>query len=381
MIPGTGETAFKRYQEQVHNQIEEPVRRKIEKFMDHCCMDADGITDDDVEMLKEMAGLMDPSGDRGLLERIEKMDTGVHGLKDRQTALTAKGIIEGYIRSTWYDENRPTSTTADAISSGIERIQRTSYEEYAKEHPDIARGSAPSLADENILKKISDLEKVISDLREENEKVKSEIMEIRAAKEMIIPHSMSAAPEKKPAPAKEAAFLDFSTDDYFRVVVKEDETLDVTFNVEYPKDYAGYQYLRMYIENEKNRRRVALNEFQVHVRDKESYDVLFSRIKSVVSEFLSQRSVKTDIRISEEYDDGMSFYPKLENGAVWRIGIGKVDARHFEGDGFVVISLGQSYIRYEVVMGKEYLPRFVDDLSDLIELILKSGEKEETKAA
>ena len=41
------------------------------------------LTNTDIEELKEMAALMDPDEQIGPLRRIEDMDTGASGLKDR----------------------------------------------------------------------------------------------------------------------------------------------------------------------------------------------------------------------------------------------------------------------------------------------------------
>ena len=383
MIPGmnSGETAFKRYQEQVHRQIEEPLRRKIEHFMDHCCMEAEGITNTDIEELKEMAALMDPDEQIGLLRRIEDMDTGASGLKDRQTALTAKGIIEGYIRSTWYEENRPRSTTADAIEQGLQHFRENSYEDFIKEHPEAAPKT--TINEENLLKQIKDLSNSLEELRQNNEKMMQEMNKLRAINgqeiESPIPEPENAQNVSKII--RNENLLKFRTERSWLVSFLDEEykEIDLEYAIKAPESFDGYIPLRISIENEDGGRRVAMMQFDVHVSGKEQYEMLFNRLRGIITQYLLTGEVDTSIPLHEDFSEKMNFYPKLEGGDIWRLQIGKIDPRHFREDAVLAVTLGDGHLRYSVFVKREYLETFLDNVSDLVEIILKSGEAEKAR--
>lgn len=383
MIPGTnsGETAFKRYQEQVHQQIEEPLRRKIEHFMDHCCMDAEGITSTDIEELKEMAGLMDPEEEIGLLGKIEDMDTGTSGLKDRQTALTAKGIIEGYIRSTWYEENRPRSTAADAIEQGLQHFRESSYDDFVKEHPEAAQKTR--INEESLVKQIKDLEGMVLELKQANEKMAQEMNELRAfrGQKAESPVPMPGNAQDPPKIVRKEDLLKFRTERTWLVNFRDENytEVDMEYDVKAPESYSGYVPLRISIDNEEGGRRVAMMQFDVHVSGREPYDLLFHRLRGVLTQYLLTGEVNTSIPVHESFSERMSFYPKLEGGDVWRLQIGKIDIRHFRENCFLFVHLGESYLRYSLKVNKDELQAFLDNISDLAEMTLKSGEEEKGK--
>ncbi len=384
MIPGmnSGETAFKRYQEQVHQQIEEPLRRKIEHFMDHCCMDAEGITSTDIEELKEMAGLMDPDKMIGIIKLIEDMDTGAAGLKDRQTAMTAKGIIEGYIRSTWYEKNRPRSTTADAIEQGLRHFRESSYDDFIREHPEAAQKT--TINEESLLKKIKDLESIMMELRQNNEKTMQETRELRASIDQKAESSPKDEPEitqNAPKIIKDESLLKFKTERTWLVSFRDDNytEIDLEYSMKAPESYTSYIPLRMSIENEDGGRRVAMMQFDVHVSGKEQYDMLFNRLRGIFTQYLLSGEVDTNIPVHESFGERMTLYPKLEGGDVWRLQIGKTDSRHFRESSFLLVYLGESYLKYSVKIRRDDLQAFLDNVSDLAEMTLKSGEEEKEK--
>ncbi len=384
MIPGmnSGETAFKRYQEQVHHQIEEPLRRKIEHFMDHCCMEAEGITNTDIEGLKEMAGLMDPDEEIGLLKKIMEMDTGTTGLRDRRTALTAKGIIEGYIRATWYEENRPRSTTADAIEQGLRHFRENSYEDFLKEHPEAAQGK--TINEENLLKQIRDLSNALEELRQKNENMSQEMDKLMA----ILNDRNAGLPVVGPEPVRDAPkairnenLLKFKTERTWLVSFRDEEykEIDLEYVMKAPGTYERYIPLRISIENDDGGRRVAMMQFDVHISGKEQYDLLFNRLRAIITQYLLTGDVDTDIPVHEDFSEKMSFYPKLEGGDVWRLQIGKIDSRHFREVAILTIALGEGHLRYPVSMKREDLETFMENASDLVEMVLKSGEVEKAR--
>ena len=385
MIPGmnSGETAFKRYQEQVHHQIEEPLRRKIERFMDQCCMEAEGITNTDIEGLREMAGVMDPDKQIGLLSMLEQMDTGASGLKDRRTALTAKGIIEGYIRATWYEENRPRSTTADAIEQGLRHFRENSYDDFIKEHPEATQRT--TINEESFVKQIKDLEGMVLDLKQANEKRAQEMNELKT---IILSSRNAELPVAGPEPAKDATkairnenLLKFRTERTWLVSFLDEEykEIDLEYVMKAPGTYEGYIPLRISIENDDGGRRVAMMQFDVHISGKEQYDLLFNRLRAIVTQYLLTGDVDTDIPVHEDFSEKMGFYPKLEGGDIWRLQIGKIDSRHFREVAILTITLGEGHLRYPVSMKREDLETFMENASDLVEMILKSGEVEKAR--
>jgi len=397
MIPGMGgETAFQRYQTQIYEQIGEPQRRKIENFMDHCCMEAEEITDGDIEELYEMAGMVDPDGRLGLVEMLDKLDVGAVGLKDRRIALRAKGTIEGYLRQTWYGknadvDNRPRNAVADAVAEGLERLREESLEDYLMEHPEY--GKREEIEDQNVQKKIKDMEAMIIELKQDLtlrdqliEKLKGEVERITsgAGRSLI---SMEKEPEREintgemkevPGMVKEEV-LEFKTDRYWKLEYREDSPSEV--NLEYtlvpPEKFDSYIPLRVSVENEEGGRRVGLIQFDVHFSGKEHYEMFFNRLRSVISGYLDKGEVVTTIPVRDSFTKDMDFYPRMEGGEVSRVQIGKIDVRHFREDCFLTFTLGSSYLRYFVWLPRDSLPEFLGDIGDLVEMVMKTGSAPE----
>jgi len=395
MIPGMniGESAFQRYQTQVYQQIEEALRRKIENFMDHCCMEADGITDTDIEELYEMAGLVDPDGKIGLVEMLDRMDVGAVGLKDRLTAIKAKGPIEGYLRETWYGketdvDNRPKSAVAGAITEGLERFREESVEDFLRDHPEYSKKE--SIDDQGMLKKMNDLEAMIIELRNELslrdqaiEKMKGEIERFsteKGEKGQTISPVPPKAPET-PKISKLEGILKFKTDRYWKVGYVDDNysEVDLESNLTPPENFEGYIPLRMSVENEQGGRRTGLIQFELHVSGKEHYEMFFNRLRSTMSEYLKKGEVNNTIPVHETFTQDMDFYPRMEGGEVWRMQIGKIDVRHFREDSFLTFTLGPSYLKYFVWVPKDSLQEFMEDVADLLEMVVKTGSAPERR--
>jgi hypothetical protein len=344
-------------------------------------MEAEGITNTDIEELKEMAALMDPDEQIGLLRRIEDMDTGASGLKDRQTALTAKGIIEGYIRSTWYEENRPRSTTADAIEQGLQHFRENSYEDFIKEHPEAAPKT--TINEENLLKQIKDLSNSLEELRQNNEKMMQEMNKLRAINgqeiESPIPEPENAQNVSKII--RNENLLKFRTERSWLVSFLDEEykEIDLEYAIKAPESFDGYIPLRISIENEDGGRRVAMMQFDVHVSGKEQYEMLFNRLRGIITQYLLTGEVDTSIPLHEDFSEKMNFYPKLEGGDIWRLQIGKIDPRHFREDAVLAVTLGEGHLKYSIFVKREDLETFVENISDLVELVLKSGEAEKAR--
>ena len=64
---------------------------------------------------------------------------------------------------------------------------------------------------------------------------------------------------------------------------------------------------------------------------------------------------------------------------MWRLQIGKIDSRHFREDAVLAVTLGDGHLRYSIFVKREDLEAFLENVSDLVEIILKSGEAEKAR--
>ncbi len=374
MIPGmnSGDTAFKRYQEQVHQQIEEPLRWKIDRFMNFCCMESEGISNWDIEFLYEMAGIMDPDGNIGLIDMLNEKNIGPVGLRDRETALSMKGIIEGYIRATWYEENKPRSQVADTIDQRLEETIKTSYEDYAKEHPEIAQKA--SLETENVAKQIKDLQDALTDLEEKYRKAIEEISDMRTSNIRRNEPKEEKRTEVITDTKTEKGILAMEIPRSWKVAVKDNDEIDLETGTSYPDNFEGFIPFKFFIDNDSGRH-IAMMQYEIHVKGKEEYDNLWNRLKNLIIQFLLNGKIETNIPLNTSFNERMDYYPRLENGEIRRILVGKIDTRHFKGEGTLIIKLGSSFISVAIKMERNDIPAFVDNFADLLEMIISSSEE------
>ena len=278
--------------------------------------------------------------------------------------------------------NRTGSTTADAIEQGLRHFRENSYEDFLKEHPEAAQGK--TINEENLLKQIRDLSNALEELRQKNENMSQEMDKLMA----ILNDRNAGLPVVGPEPVRDAPkairnenLLKFKTERTWLVSFRDEEykEIDLEYVMKAPGTYEGYIPLRISIENDDGGRRVAMMQFDVHISGKEQYDLLFTRIRAIITQYLLTGDVDTDIPVHEDFSEKMGFYPKLERGDIWRLQIGKIDSRHFRGVAILTITLGEGYLRYLVSMSREDLETFMENASDLVELVLKSGEVEKAR--
>jgi len=402
MMPGypSSETAFKRYQEQLHQQIQDPIRSKIEFFMTQTGQITRMITEEDIADLYEMAALFDPYGDRKIVERINELNNlSSKSLYDRETFAIAKGIIEGYIREEWYSENRPTNTTADAIQEAVNKILETSHTEYLKEHPEVVEKLMPIRDLELLQQEIENLTKQLSEMEDNYDKLKKildeqtkvvrpepKTLEKQEEKDEKIKQEIKQETKEKNVEIEnikdKTKTLKFKTERIWQIGLNEiTEEPDIEFEIKYPENYSNYLPLIIAIRDEEHNRTFAQVEFQVMIKDKESFDMFINRLKKITLDFLLTGEINTPDIVHNTFTENMRWYPKTYNGKIAIYQIGKIETMFMKEEQELIISIGKSYIKYYIFLTKKTIEPFIKAFVDVIEMITASAEELEVKKA
>lgn len=366
----------------------------VSRYLMELGQDGESITKTDIEGLFYCAAFADslegriPGKEAGYVTELRSMDEHPPGLGERLNFEIARGDISGALPHKAIEERKPTSQTAEALKEERKLKMESNREEWVKTNPELVKKMLGITGQEDISKKMDVIIQSIPGMVRK-------ILEEELKKSQAVP-SVAREPTKEKAETKQEPpylpplLLEYHVDSrYWKVdTSKKTKRPDIEQGLVYPDEAPAEVPLSISLSDRESKASVASVEYKTRILNLEAYERLYNRLKFLISEFLdadNEGNLVTDIEIREP-SEGSLWTPITRNGGRPLRTASITEYNNLKEDAILEIKLGSSYLKTGVsfdddegIYHNENVTRFAEDLSRIIEMILRTSETTEQK--
>ena len=385
MIPGFGSTGDSVYGHHLDflNERVQPIIDFISEYLKTLGQEGEAITSEDKDGLRFCASFADgldgtvPGKEEGFLTYLEYLDATPPGLDDRSIFETARGYIYSSLPHKAIEVRKPTNERSETLKEERKMKMDSNREEWIKTNPEKVKEILGLKSQEEGLSRIESLLQSLPAMI-------GTMVEEEIKKRSVPPQ---ASIEIKPGPVKEAVssislpplHLEYHAKPRYWTVNtnRRTNTPDIEAGIIYPDGPLSDLSLSILITDEDSKVNVASVEYKVKVLNLEAYEILYNRLKFVISEFLDAErdgDLVTGFLIREPNDSSLWAPITKDGGRPFRVA-SVVEADMMKGDGILEVRVGNSYFRMGIsIAAKEDITRFTEDISRIVELVLRTAE-------
>jgi hypothetical protein len=335
----------------------------LEEFIMFCPHFIDHISPLDIDMLIQASGLLN-----------YKIPDNTN-LYDIENYYKIKGEILGIMYYDWHEENRPRDMKIEVQRMLMQELSKDARSKWDKEHGITASETTINL--EGLVKK-NELDKLKEDHKKELEDlkaslkdlVKGEISNIKIAPSQPQIQPQIEAKIEKPVEEKKEEVKPVKNIEKVDVKVKRDWGVDVDLknNVLITEQHYSNTKLNTALTLDIDED-FAIN-WNVFTKSESHAEMLYSRLKELILQFLAKGEVHTDI-IVHKPSDAYTFYPEYSDSTVISSETGNIIAKK----GIVhelTIRFSNSF--FKIYIESRDCNNMIDGLKELISQILCTGE-------
>jgi len=349
------DTGFNKFLGELYDHYGPSFKTKFMEFILHFPHYLEQITDYEVATLIEMAEIVK-------VEIPKNLD-----LKKFENYLMIKGQIENRFWEDWHEENRPRNIKEENQKYFIDQILKIANDEWEEAHGvKSEEGEIDTNELDNIInEKLKDYA-TKSDLNAMYENINNNINEL---KKLILEkqEKKESTEIKKEGERKDDAKKEIK-ESKLEINVKRDWQIEIDENDQ-------IVYTETYFKNDLNNTHVILQideyfiKWNVFINDINSSDLLYSRLRDLILEFLNTGEIHSNIIVHNRDFDKLTFYPETSNNQIvyYKSGVISNSKEHV-----LTLKFSKSSIQINIYAKK--INNLLEGLIKLINMILLTGD-------
>jgi len=352
------ETGFNKFLGELYDYYGPSFKTKFMEFILHFPHYLEQITDFEVATLIEMAEIVK-------VEIPKNID-----LKKFENYLMIKGQIENRFWEDWHEENRPRNIKEENQKYFLDNVLQIANGDWEKGHgvkkerTELDTNEIDNIINERLKDYAtkSDLNAIYENLNNLNNNInelKTLLLEKQEKKEGT---EIKKENEKKDDAKKEIKELKLE------INVKRDWQIEIDENDK-------IVYIESYFKNDLNNTQVILQideyfiKWNVFINDINSSDLLYSRLRDLILEFLNTGEIHSNIIVHNRDFDKLTFYPETSNNQIVYYKSGAISNSREHS---LTLKFSKSSIQINIYAKK--INNLLEGLIQLINMILLTGD-------